>query len=410
MPLLFEIKEDDNILCFVPNGHKVGNTFVDLPAQYGPSCWNHAAYRLASMYHTQNGFDITKQPWVVQEITRITAEISDYVHMKYFWDLMFNECVLLGNINPDLIRAKVSKIKTQDELKEKFPSLRSISDKYEFALNRIYTVHAEFFINEFIKVAAVIFTQLILKKELSKNDFKQMIHEHFIMLRNSIMENFLARPEVKNLIREPNIIAYLELSKSLAPEQRTGTYYWTMEFLYNKHLGLKRLHNTSQINPDMWRFIFYKLLDSNGPFLIHGYVGKPFYSNVEPNTCGNFGSLELLHFPKSAAYKLDNLTTAHVVVVIGLLDDKVIYLDPSDPSLVAGPRRAYVTRLDAFMTRVLAFQNKNHKNLLELYVTQADLIDTSAELLLETVLGPNINTDKDPKQSLSSKSKGPKPI
>lgn len=374
MPLLYEINDkQDSILCFVPSGHLTEEGFTSFPPQLGNTCWHHAQQMLVSMCYTQKPFDIDNQDDVVQEINNIKCELGYIAEMAFFAKELFwllytrkskNKFKVLGSDNS----SNYCHMLVNDEYNGK--------EKHSF----LTLCRKEPFLNYCKEIALTINTIINASKKDSENGSKidDSITKYFLNVQiRAIESRFTFEPLMQQLeISTPGIASI----KNCPNEQKIGHYLMSLKIANLKNLDFResRYYNVLSLSPECKKNIIRNQLLNKGPFLIEGKIGVPYYRGVKPNVIGNFGSLSLLGF-NANAYNPDT-DRAHMVLVIGMHQDKVIYLDPLVGNKV-DQRQAYIMSIDKFIERTIAHQQENKQEALNLYYVEPEKIDTTMDLM-----------------------------
>lgn len=386
MPLLFELSNEDSILCFVPRGHRKDGVFIDLPGQSANTCAINNAYRLLSMCYTQTDIESREQSLVLNAVNNCQAKIELIIIMQQACDALIKAC--------NIIRTPFDKVKkTIDKLDYEGAKLMLWDAFFSNKDNRINRVldtilkqHLDAIKVHTIElvpaILSVVFSKVIEASQKAEN-IRKLQNDYFVGKQLEIMKEFLENPHVYKYM--------LENEYSIVEEQK----YSRQDFisihrnrLYNIYLDENKFklmpyaHDSGKPLAIMKK-ILMKTLEKNGPFTAVGSMGVGFYT-ADPKPFKTLGSVQLLYFPKgSYSEEASSMGRQHAILVIGIVDDYVVYLDPLCSSTIDGPREAYVMKIETFLQRVDECRIKNGYKTASFYCVDSKRIDTTPELMAE---------------------------
>ena len=156
-----------------------------------------------------------------------------------------------------------------------------------------------------------------------------------------------------------------------------------IQHFFNLSLGLTNTHVLKKDVPNAMAFKAFirNVLENRGPIQISGLIGMPSYlPNSTFDIPGKMVGSRLLVGFKKDTYRPDP-KNGHAVIIIGVMDNFVIYLDPHTPSEVNAQRKAYVVSLDRMFAAVKEHANSITGGVINIYYNDPMKIDTTPEML-----------------------------
>ncbi len=380
MPLLHEIKDLDNetILCFLPSGHLTDEGFKDFPAQIGHTCWYYAARRLAALKHTQQPFNEAEYGNIAIILSSLKNTLDNVekiyeLCLRVFYDLIENRITINSTVLQIYLKNLPSMVK--DALQEEINSIEKMSHfpiknkPNHVIFTDMFLCMGETFIANGHRINITSFQEFNIT-------FSTVFSGYMKKIRLEIHGDHCECMPLEDLLEKEGIHFDLANKKDIEP-------FNLQNVVFQLNNAIIPITEDQELNYRSWKAFFIKVLSEVGPFIVAGDVGVAYYAGSRPKNCGTLGSLALLGF-NNAQYCCRNInnTTIHLVIVIGVCKNKIIYLDPVDDSKVFGPRQAYIMDIYKFMERIEACNKSMYGEWLRLTTVKSGEIDTTLELMM----------------------------
>lgn len=376
MPLLHEIKDLDNeaILCFLPNGHLTDKGFKDFPAQLGLTCSYYANHRLVSLKHTQNPFNEAEYGPIAIILSHLTDKLGSIekiyrMCLRIFFTLIEDELTInsttlqiyLDHL-PNLVKEELQEIDTTEK-----PNVFPIKIKRNYEIfKEMFLYMGEALVSNCHKINVTNFQEFNLT-------FTKVFFEYMKKITLEIHNAYYEYIPLEDLLTKEGLSFDLARKKDIEPRS-------LQVIVFGLNQAIIPITEDQELNYSSWKAFFIKVLLELGPFIVAGDVGVAYYSGSTPRNCGTLGSVTLLGFDNKT-YNRQNINISHVVIVIGIYKNKVIYLDPVDNSTVTGSRQAYVMDMYKFMDRIKTVNQFIYNGILRLTTVKQGEIDTTLELM-----------------------------
>lgn len=390
MPLQFETKSAERILCFVPSGVFEKNGWEDFKGQIAQTCMYNSGEFLARLCFTTKPFNSDQSP-ILKGIFEYKSQLvkNEGVNTLILRILLSLNAIKDGlddNAIPQLI-ASFSKLPFNFDsffrCLEMF--LPNANLELHFAeLKKIQATYPEIINSRLFADSLPKFTSLFTKNITPEAIFNS-VNDYFYTAELENMRRLFGVPEFKQILKsnrldfeKPNIN---EVSSTVA--QKVHYRRSIIQHFFNLQMWLTNQNVPQKDVPSVMHFKAFirTTLENRGPIQISGLIGIPSYlPNSTFDIPGKMVGSRLLVGFKKDTYRPDP-KNGHAVIIIGLMDDFVIYLDPYTPSEVGEQRKAYVVSLDRMFTAVKEHANNITRGVINIYYNDPSRIDTTPEML-----------------------------